>query len=192
MGNITQNWVDVLIPFGKDYSGELTASTIAKTTKVPQQTTARIINNLAKNNMILYKNNGKNKEFYLAKDEQANLILNIIESQKSLSFLIRNPKMKIILSELKDCCESIIVFGSYSSGKQKPDSDLDVVAVNVKNKNMFEQKRRNFPLEINPHFVFYEELLKLLQSKNPLALEIKNNHLFFGNVSKLVEVFKNG
>ena len=68
--------------------------------------------------MINYKENGKNKLFYFdLKRETTEVVFNIIESNKALDFQLKNKRESIIINELLKYCESIIVFGSYTSGK---------------------------------------------------------------------------
>lgn len=193
MGDITQKWVEIFFPFTSDYKTAMTTSMISKKTQVPQQTANRILNDLVKKNFIKYKTQGKNKLFYFdLKKEQTNLFFNIIECKKSLNFLKKYPKISIIIEDLIEFCDSLIIFGSYPLGKNKEDSDLDIIVLNIKNKEKFNKKSRAFPIEINPHFIKYNEFANLLKKENPLSLEIKHNHILIGNISKLVRIFKNG
>ncbi|MFW5846925.1 MAG: nucleotidyltransferase domain-containing protein [Nanoarchaeota archaeon] len=193
MGNITQKRVDVLKVFGKDYFRKISASKIAKEINMPQQTVSRIMNTLEKDNILKSEKQGKNKLFFLNKEHPGlNIVLNIIENFRTLEFNINSSKISIIISELLKYCESIILFGSYASGKQKETSDLDIAVFNVKNKNKFNQIVWSYSKEINPHFFSYLEFKKMLNKKVALAEEIKKNHVFFGNISRLVGVMKNG
>ncbi|MBU3924282.1 MAG: nucleotidyltransferase domain-containing protein [Nanoarchaeota archaeon] len=193
MSNVTQKWVDVLIPFSSDYCGRYTASELARKTRIPQQTVSRIINGLMKINLVGYLREGKNKLFYLnLKMRNVLIMLEIVENQKMLEFNIKNPKIALILEELMVYCDSIIVFGSYSSGGFDKKSDLDIVVFGAKSVSKFKEKMRGFNIEINVHYSRYSEFLKTLRSGNALSLEIFKNHLIVGNVSKIVEVFANG
>ena len=69
MSDITQRGVDILNPFTLDYSVKLTATSISKISKVPQQTVSRILNFLLKLNLIEYAIQGKNKLFYFDKSK---------------------------------------------------------------------------------------------------------------------------
>jgi len=193
MGNITQKWVSVLYPFTEDYFANLSASEISKKSQIPQQTASRILNLLVKNNLLDYQDRGKNKEFYFEPGKvHTDIVFNIIENQKSLDFLYKEKKIGVMINEMIKLCDSLIIFGSYSSGKGKNTSDLDLVVLNVKNKEIFKKNKRKYSLEVNVHFVTYNELVKLLRVQNPLSIEIKKNHIFIGEISKLVRIFKNG
>ena len=90
LGNITQKWVDLLTPFSNDYSFQLSASELAKKSKIPQQTASRLLNNIVKLNLINYIKKGKNKLFYFDLEKQTTkIILNLIENQKALQFQLK-------------------------------------------------------------------------------------------------------
>ncbi len=188
MSNITQRWVEVLKPFSGEYSKKLTASEIARKTKIPQQTANRILNNLVKRNLINYEKQGRNKLFYFnLKKEQAKILFNIVESKKALDFLIKNKKQGTIIADLLKNCESLILFGSYALDKFDEKSDLDLII--FKAKKRFKEKINLFPIRIHPHFTDFKNFEKLIKGKNPLALEIVKNHIIFGDVSRIIKIF---
>jgi len=190
LSNITQKWVDILLPFSDDYSLRISASDLAKKTKIPQQTASRYLNKLVELNLINYIKEGKNKLFYFDLERQTTkTMLNLIENKKSLQFQSKEKEIAVIIEELLKNCESLIVFGSYASGNSKKESDLDIVIVGKNKRVEVEKIKQNQVIKINEHYVSYNEFNKILQSRNPLALEIMKNHILFGDVSKLVDIF---
>ncbi|MCK5321340.1 winged helix-turn-helix transcriptional regulator [Candidatus Pacearchaeota archaeon] len=189
MGNITQKWVEILMPFCNDYSVKLTASDISRSTKISQQTASRVLNKLVKFNLISYTKEGKNKMFFLdLKKQITRTIINIAENQKSLRFQLKARKVAIMINEFLDYCDGIIVFGSYSSGSSQSDSDLDIVIFGA-NKEKIKQIKKKYLIEVNEHYVEYREFEKILDGGNPLAIEILNSHILFGNISSIVKIF---
>ena len=189
MSNITQKWVDVLKPFSCNYSDKISVSELARKSKMPQQTVSRILIKLIKLNIINYNIEGKNKKYYLdMSKKETKIIFGIIENQKALEFLYVNKVVAIIINELLDYCEAIIIFGSYSSGKFHENSDLDLIIFNGNKKKLFKVKNKQ-TITINEHYTNYEKFEKLLKSKNPLTIEIQQNHIIFGDVSKIIEIF---
>ncbi len=187
MSNITHKWVPILLAYTKDYSAKLSASGISRKTGIPQQTVSRQMNELAKKGMVDYVVDGKNKLFYFDLRKNASkTIIAMVESHKSLEFSLEKKDIAVIINDFLSVCESVIVFGSYSLGTATKDSDLDVVLFGCKG-NMDHIKKK-YALEINEHKSTYKEFGKLLKNENALAIEIAGNHLFFGNVSALVEV----
>jgi len=188
--NITQKWVDLLMPFSDDYFSKQSASQLARKTKIPQQTASRILNKLAKANLINFVKEGKNKLFYFDfKNQNSKIMLNLIENQKTLKFQLKIKEISAIINELLKHCESIIVFGSYASGKFNKDSDLDIVILGKYDREEIRKIKQKQIIEINEHYVSYREFFKILKSRNPLSLEIMKNHVLFGDVSKIIDIF---
>ena len=196
MSNITQKWVDVMKPFTRDYSARLTATEIAKLSGVSQQTTSRILNSFVKLNLIDYAVHGKNKLFYFNKDKVNTLSLfAIAEGIKAVDFDINFPRESLVIAKLVKCCEGVILFGSHASGKSKKDSDFDVVLLGKCDENELKRVKEMSPLGIHEQVVSYEELKKTIYKKHPLALEISDNHILFGDISRIIKFFlevKNG
>jgi len=188
LSNITQKWVTLLSGFSSDYSAKLSASELARKSKIPQQTASRYLTNLVEFNLINYTKQGKNKLFYFESKQTTKIIWGIIESQKALEFQLKNKKIAIIVNELLDYCDSVIVFGSYSSEKYHSDSDLDLVILKPKNKDKLKKIIAQQIIKINEHYSNYKEFEKTLRDKNPLAIEILGNHILFGDISKIINI----
>ncbi len=188
MSNITHKWVNVLEPFSCGYKRSISASQISRETKVPQQTVSRILNNLVKETIVKYENEGKNKKFSLENNSLRNIVLNIIESSKTLEFSLKQRKISVILNEILKFCESLIVFGSYSSGKSDKKSDLDIVVISARDKTRINSLVEDYSVEVHIQFVSYSELNALIKKETPLMKEIIQNHIIYGDVSKVVEV----
>jgi len=189
MSNITQKWVDLLKPFSNDYSAKISVSELSRESKVPQQTASRILKELTKLNRVSYEIEGKNKKYYLdIRKKETRIVLDIIENQKALEFYYKNRSAAVAINELLDYCDSIIIFGSYASGKFNESSDLDLVIFNG-NKGKLTKIISKQIIKINEHYTSYEEFESLLKKRNPLTIEILQNHILFGDVSKIVNIF---
>ncbi len=190
LSNITQKWVDLLVPFSDNYSDRLSASELARKSGIPQQTTSRLLNKLVKLNLINYVKEGKNKLFYFDLEKQTTkIILNFIENQKALRFQLKIKEVSVIINEFLKHCESLIIFGSYASDSFSKESDLDIVVLGRSNKEEIKRIKQKQILQINEHYASYNEFAKILRSKNPLSIEIMKNHILFGDVSRIVDIF---
>ena len=190
LSNITQKWVDLLIPFSDNYSAELSASELARKSKIPQQTASRLLNKLVKLNLINYTKKGKNKLFYFDLEKQTTkIILNFIENQKALQFQLKIKEIPVVINEILKYCESLIIFGSYASDSFSKESDLDIVILGRSNKEEIKKIKQKQIIQINEYHVSYIEFARILKSKNPLSIEIMKNHVLFGEVSKIVDIF---
>ena len=56
-------------------------------------------------------------------------------------------------------------------------------------KKEIEKVKQKQIMEINKHYASYNEFTGILKSKNPLSIEIMKNHVLFGDVSKMVDIF---
>lgn len=190
LGNITQKWVDLLIPFSSDYSSKLFVSELAKKSKIPQQTSSRLLNKIVKLNLINYTKKGKNKLFYFDLEKQTTkIILNLIENQKALQFQLKIKEISVVINEILKYCESLIVFGSYAFDNFSKESDLDIVILGNCDIEQIKKIKQKQVIEINEHYLSYNEFVKTLKSKNPLSIEIVKNHILFGDISKIVNIF---
>ncbi len=190
LSNITQKWIDILMPFSNNYSIKISASELSKKSEVSQQTASRYLNKLAKYGLIDYIKEGRNKLFYFDLGKHTTkIMLNLIENEKSLLFQLKVKEMAVTINQMLNFCESIITFGSYASGTFNKNSDLDLVILGQYNKNRIKKLKRMQIIGINEHYISYSELFKVLDSKNPLSLEIMKNHILFGDVSKVVDIF---
>ncbi len=54
LSNITQKWVNILVPFSNNYYAKLSVSELARCSKIPQQNVSRYLNKISKLNLIKY------------------------------------------------------------------------------------------------------------------------------------------
>lgn len=189
LSDITHKWVNLLLPFLNDYFAKFSVSELSRKSKVPQQTASRILSKLVKLNMICYVMEGKSKLFYLDFDKQiTKIMLNIIESQKALRFLLKRKEITVI-NELSEYCDSLILFGSYANGKFNQNSDLDIIILGKCDKEKIKQLKQKQIIQINEQYISYNDFLKAVKLKNPLAIELFQNHILFGDILKIIEIF---
>lgn len=190
MGNITQKWVNLIIPFTSGYSKRFTQSELSRASSIPQQTSSRYLDSLMKKGFISYEMQGRNKLFYIDMQNQSSgALLQMIENYKALQFQQKVKEISVIINELLKYAESIILFGSYSSYKFTNESDIDMIIIGNADKAGIKNAKKKFSVSINEYYVSYKEFAGLLKSKKPLAVEILKNHIIFGEVSKIVHIF---
>jgi predicted nucleotidyltransferase len=101
---------------------------VAKQLDASHSTVSRVLGKLYKENIIDFKQEGKNKVFFIRKNIQARNYVLIAERYKLIKLLKQYPEFSIIMDNiLRACGEKLIVlFGSYSKGLAKKDSDIDI------------------------------------------------------------------
>lgn len=101
---------------------------IARSIGESHSTVLRKINELARENVIDYKQEGKNKVFYIKNNLKAKNYVYSAEIYKLNKLLKRYPELSVMFEEIKKNFKKgmVILFGSYAKGNPKSDSDIDV------------------------------------------------------------------
>ena len=181
--------IDIVSLFLGDYSMRLSGREIARMARANHQTALNHLNELVKHKILGYDLRGRNKEHYLEMDNyRSRLLIQMAETKKSFDIL-ENKELKLIIEGIADYAEALILFGSFASLKHDKDSDVDLVVVGKSDKDRISKVSRRYSREINMEYISFAELERSLKDKKALAIEISKNHVFFGDISKLVDVF---
>ena len=180
--------MDILALYTRDYSTSFTGREISRAVGTSPQNALTILNELVKDKIILFTKEGRNKKYVLnRKSFLARQMIQIVETYKA-SLLLKESEFSLIMKSLIPFAETIIVFGSFAKGRQKESSDLDLIIIGGSKKNI-NQVKNTFPREINLEFSTWKGFAESLRKKNALAIEIRKDHLIYGNVFKVVEVY---
>lgn len=185
MANISQKWLEVLIPFSFDYRVRLTASEISRKSGTPLRTISRTLNKLVEINLLRYHIDGKNKKYYLdLEDRRVCILINLIESYKSYKYSLD----VFLWKEINPLMEfgTLVLFGSQVKGYATEESDIDVV-IFARNSKKLKDVLRNL-YKVQAHVISFEEFEKLLFNKKVLASEIVGDHVVFGDISRFVDL----
>ncbi|HLD11021.1 MAG TPA: nucleotidyltransferase domain-containing protein [Candidatus Nanoarchaeia archaeon] len=101
---------------------------IAQKLNVNHMTILRKIKELAKENVVDYKEEGKNKTYFLKKTIEAKNYVFSAENYKLNKLLKKYPILRGIVEKIQKNkkIKLAILFGSFAKGISKPDSDIDV------------------------------------------------------------------
>lgn len=153
---------------------------VAKNLKTSHTTVLRKIRELLKENVLDYKQEGKNKIFFLRKTLKAKNYIYMAEIYKTNKLLEEYPQMNIILKDVvsKTNMKLIILFGSYAKFSAKEDSDIDIF-IETRNKTL-KEKMKMINNKIN---------LKIgsFNVKNNLIKEIIKNHVIIKGLEEFYE-----
>ncbi len=179
MANISQKWLDLLVPFTYEYNRKYTIKDLIKNSKIPLRTATRCIKNLQDKSLVSFYRRGKTFVYYLdLKRNKSGLIINLIEFYKSVKFA-NESKIWVLVNDLMRFGD-IILFGSYAKGYANKESDVDVLMLCKKSKKITDIIKTH-PFEVNTHFISLESFAKLLREENALAIEIVKSHIIFGS-----------
>jgi len=185
MSNVSQRWLDILIPFSYEYTKKLNTSEISNKTKIPKRTISRYLIELVKKGILRFEEKGNNKLYYLdGSNERAFIALKLIENYKSFSFSQDN----FLWKDLKELVQfgTIVLFGSHVKGYSNTSSDIDVVIFAKRSKKL-KTILRKYP-RVQAQIILFESFEKLVLKKDVLALEILKNHVIFGNSDEFINL----
>jgi predicted nucleotidyltransferase len=163
----------------KDYSieivlellkGENHIRNIAKSVGTSHMNISRKVKNLAKENIVDFKENGKNKTYFLKKTSESKTFTIMGEYYKYLKTLAKNPALRIIFDKIQrnKKIKLAILFGSYAKGLEKQDSDIDIYIETVDGKIRREVESIDSRLSVK---------IGTFSSDNLLIKEIIKNHV---------------
>jgi len=101
---------------------------LAKLLNTNQTTIARKANELYKENILDFRQEGRNKVFFAKKTLEAKQFAYAVETNKLLETLKKYPSLRRIIETIKknEKISLAILFGSYAKGIANKDSDIDV------------------------------------------------------------------
>jgi predicted nucleotidyltransferase len=108
--------------------GENHVRGIAKKLNINHMTIARKIKELEKENVADYREEGKNKRYFLKKTIEAKNYAFTAENYKLNQILKKYPHLREIIEKIRedDRIKLAILFGSYAKGITKEKSDIDI------------------------------------------------------------------
>jgi predicted nucleotidyltransferase len=123
---------------------------IARAINEPLSNVLRRVEKLKKENVLDYKQEGKNKVFFIKNNLNSRNYIYSAEFYKLSKLLSKYPDLGIILEDVKKNAPKgmIILFGSYAKGTAKEDSDIDIYIETTDNKIKNKVQELNSKLSI--------------------------------------------
>ncbi|MCK5474034.1 MAG: nucleotidyltransferase domain-containing protein [Candidatus Aenigmarchaeota archaeon] len=178
----------IICAFLENYKAKWHLREIARKTKISPQTAHRYLNALEMKNILKTEYVGKNKNFFLNKE---NIITKhtVLKSEieKTSEFLKNHPKIHLILEQLNP--KKAIIFGSYAKSTETKDSDIDMILFEKTSIKKITELEITYNLEINTKNTTTNEFKKLLKQDNALAIEVLKNHIIFSGFDDIVNLF---
>ncbi len=125
--------------------------------------------------------------------EEAISFFSLLDKQEAFSRNIPNINKILEFKEFLD--DIIVVAGSYASGKQQKNSDIDIAIITKENSHKKQKLMENLTLTINPQihvvaFCFKDFIEMLLNDEFNFGKEVFKNHLIFRNPERYYELIK--
>ena len=151
---------------------------IAKKLDESHSTVSRKLNNLKGENVVDSKKEGKNKIYFLKRNIVSRNYILHAELHKLTKLLLKYPELSVIFEEILEKTKErlIVLFGSYSKGLAKKDSDIDIY---------IETKNRNVKKTVEEIHSKINVKIGTFDKNSPLIQEIIKNHI----IIRGIEVF---
>ena len=178
------NRLKVLEEFSEDYSKRIYGRDVARKLKMNQKTVSTILNELEKEHILKFTQEGKNKYYYLNKfNSHIREIIQIIETQRKINFLEKYKKLKELFLKLEEKTKGILViFGSYANFNANEKSDLDVFVIGgIKD---IEDLEEFYNMEIN----IVKSDKNKFNKKEHIIKEIIKNHIVLKGVEDFIDL----
>ena len=113
---------------------------IAKLLNTNQTTIARKVQGLAKENIVDFKTEGRNKVYFLKKTLEAKQYAYSVEAHRLIEIVEKYPYLRRIIESIKknDKISLAVLFGSHAKHIANKDSDVDIY-IDTKNPKIKEQ-----------------------------------------------------
>lgn len=148
---------------------------IARSTKLSVMGVSKIINKLSEAGIINIEKIGRSKITKLALTKNNLEIFVLAERFKFDNFVGRHEKLNGFLITLRDNLDAdfSLVFGSYASGEESTQSDLDLLIVSDKdNIKVLNKAKSLISTEVNPVFVKKKDFIDGYKKGNRMYKEI--------------------
>ncbi len=185
---ISEVQLKVLSLFTRGFNREYYIREVQKMLKISPRTAQLALEFLEKRSILESTIRGKIKTYKIKKNFLAKDYLILAETYKRIIFLEKNLVIKDILEKITHSIEGIaLIFGSYSKGNQKEDSDLDIFVVGYYNINKIKEISKLYGIKINVKN-YPLNIFKKKYKEDILIKEGLNDHILIKGIEGFIEV----
>lgn len=172
--------LDILRCYHSDYNRLLNGREISRLINRSPQTTLRNLRELSKKNVLSCKRLVGRVDYGIKNSVFGKQMLVLMENYRSSEVL--KGELGVFVKEVLPLCDSFIIFGSFADGSFSKDSDIDIICIN----GNIDSVVKRFPREVNVENITWAGLKRSVSK--PLFEEIRKKHLYYGNVSKIIDI----
>ena len=153
---------------------------LAKKLGTNHTTISRKIKELSELNIVDYKQEGKNKVYFIKKNPEAKAFIFMTENYKLNQILKKHPYIRKIIEKIQGNkkIRLAIIFGSYARGEETKKSDIDIYTETMDRK--IKKDLEMIDSKVNVKIGQYDR-------KNLLIKEMEKNHVIVKGVEKYYE-----
>jgi predicted nucleotidyltransferase/DNA-binding HxlR family transcriptional regulator len=162
--------------------GENHLREIARELKTNHMMVVRKIRELLGDNVVDFKQIGKNQVYFLKKNTESRSLILMSQQYFLLRFIKKNPSLRDVINKIQEDSQIklALIFGSYAKGLNKKDSDLDIFieTSELEIKKKYSRLDSKFSIKIGK-YDRDENLIKEIEKKNIL---IKGGEVYYEKV----------
>ncbi len=176
--------IRILAEFTSDYDSKHYGRAIASKLNMNQKTVSNILNNLEKQHIIKFKQEGKNKYYFLNKlNTSTKEMIKLVEINKRIILFEKYKKLSSLFLELEKRTKGIIlIFGSYANFTKNEKSDLDVFVIGSISE--LDDLKTLYNIKIN----VVKSTKEKFKSSELFFKEIMNNHVMLKGVEEFIDL----
>ena len=154
---------------------------LAKDLSINQMTISRRIKELEQKNVVDFRQEGKNKVYFLKESLEAGEHIKILEHIKLINIVSKDPRIRRITQEInkENKVKLAILFGSYAKDLQTKKSDIDIYIETVHPE--LKKKIQLIDSKVNIKIGSFDK-------NNLLIKEIIKNHIIIKGVERYYEL----
>jgi len=176
----------ILQEFLGDYTKEVYGRGLTGKIPLSQKSLALTLGELEKKGILISKEQGNMKYYKLnLRNSELRDFLACAEILKKIEFFSKNRKIAQVFGH---DTRIIGIFGSHAKSRATAHSDIDVFIIGNKKKEKYEERGKNFDLNISTKYFSEEDFKKLMQNKNPLCKEIIESHILISGFEQFISL----
>jgi len=174
----------VLEEFTSDYNSKLYGRAIASNLNMNQKTISNILNDLERQHILKFKQEGKNKYYFLNKlNPSTKEMIKLAEINKRIILFEKYKKFAPLFLEIEKRVNGIvIIFGSYANFTKNEKSDLDVFVLG--NISEISDLESLYNIKINVVKLTKDKF----KSEDLFSKEIIKNHIVLRGVEEFIDL----
>jgi predicted nucleotidyltransferase len=154
---------------------------LAKRLKTNHMTVLRRIKDLFDSNIVDYKEEGKNKVYFLKDTMEARTTINMAEGYKLIKIVKKYPDLRRIIEKFQENkkIHLAVLFGSYAKEIPRKESDIDIYIETTTQELKKELEKFDSKLSIK---------IGKYNKDNLIIKEIKKNHIIIKGIERYYEI----
>ena len=181
---LNKNTFKILKEISSDTHKRVYGRAITQKLKMNQKTVSNTLNNLEKQNILKFSQEGKNKYYFLNKsNSHLKDIIKLVEMQNKMEFIEHNSKLKELFHQLeKKSNNTLIIFGSYANQTNNSNSDLDLFTIGKLSDTQDLENLYNIKINI------IKSNKQKFDKNQPIIKEIIKNHVILKGFENFIDL----